>query len=260
MGVVLNGTGEKNALKAVSQTDDEMRVGNYIVLFGGRDLMGDYFTKGTDLTSNYTMLGTMYVDFEHGMDPDGLGNDQDQVIGLVDWKSAKVDDVGVYVQRILNRRADYMEFLSELIDAGVIGTSSACIPGKSLRSNDNEITKWPLMRDSLTVTPMEPRMLDQNVLAASKSLARVFPHSKSLAALAEIAPGKRRIKSIDDVEDFTGMERYLRQAGLAKPEAKAVVHRMKSMAGGRKAPLGDLDELMAATMAALSPAISMLHP
>ena len=33
--------GEKaNALKAISRTDDELRVANYIVLFGGKDIEG----------------------------------------------------------------------------------------------------------------------------------------------------------------------------------------------------------------------------
>jgi len=95
-----------------------------MVLFGGKDLAGEFFTKSTNFTSNYTDLGVMYVDFEHGLDPDGMGNNPSNVLGIVDWKSAKVDDTGIYVERILNRRAGYMKFVEEMIAAGIVGTSS----------------------------------------------------------------------------------------------------------------------------------------
>ena len=37
-----------NTLKAISKTDDELRVGNYIALFGGRDLEDEHFTSDTE--------------------------------------------------------------------------------------------------------------------------------------------------------------------------------------------------------------------
>ena len=59
-----------NAFKAISKTDDELVVENYIVLFGGRDLegvgskrvnpdgsKGEFFTKNTDFESDYTKTG-----------------------------------------------------------------------------------------------------------------------------------------------------------------------------------------------------------
>jgi hypothetical protein len=122
-------------------------------LFGGKDLVGEFFTKDTVFKSGYTDLGLLYVDFEHGMDPDRIGNDDSCVIGTIDWKSAKADDTGIYVERILSRRAGYMEFIEELIDAGYMGSSSAAIPGKTTKKSSGEIVEWPLMRDSLTVTP-----------------------------------------------------------------------------------------------------------
>ena len=59
---------------------------------------------------------------------DGIGNDANNVLGVVDWKSARVDDKGIYVERILDRRAGYMQFLEEMIKAGVVGTSSMAVP------------------------------------------------------------------------------------------------------------------------------------
>ena len=116
-----------NNLKTLSKTENDLVVGNYIVLFGGRDLVGEYFTKNTKLDSPYTDIGTLYVDFEHGIDPDNLGIDDNSVLGLVDWKSARFDEKGVFVERVLNRRAKYVDYLEQLIDAGVMGTSSEAV-------------------------------------------------------------------------------------------------------------------------------------
>jgi len=92
-----------NALKAISRTDDTLTVANYIVLFGGRDLEGEYFTPTTVLDSPYTKAGRLPVDWEHGLEKSGPG---DMVLGYVDWSTAKADDRGVWVQRTLDRHND----------------------------------------------------------------------------------------------------------------------------------------------------------
>ena len=65
---------EGNEIKAISQTETELRVGNYLVLFGGRDLTGivhranrngtrgEYFSKNTNFESDYTQTGVLHVD------------------------------------------------------------------------------------------------------------------------------------------------------------------------------------------------------
>jgi hypothetical protein len=81
-----------NELKAISKTDTELRVGNYIALFGGKDLEGEHFTPETDFTSSYTKTGVLYVDWEHGLGKKIDGKSApgpDDVLGYVDWKTAK---------------------------------------------------------------------------------------------------------------------------------------------------------------------------
>lgn len=213
-----------NNLKAISKTDDDLRVGNYIILFGGEDLSGEFFTKNTEVKSSYTDLGVLYVDFEHGFDPDGLGNDQDNILGVVDWKTAKIDDKGIFVERVLSRRSQYVGFVEDLIDAGLIGTSSQSAPGKSVKKSSGEIVEWPLMRDTLTVMPMEPRMMNDNVLTAAKSLISAFPHSKSLQKLAGIQP-----RDIETIQDLKSAEKYLRDSGMSRSESVAFLARIKNL-------------------------------
>lgn len=218
--IIWNDSGKAvlNSLKAISQTDTELRVGNYMVLFGGKDLTGEFFTKKTHFDSNFTDLGVLYVDFEHGRDAEKAGNSQHNVLGIADWKSAKVDDTGIFIERVLNRRAEYMKYLMQLIDAGIMGTSSEAIPGTPRKKSSGEIIEWPLMRDSLTVTPMEPRMLDMNVLTAAKALYGMFPNSKSLALLTG-APENER-KTLSERE----FERLLTQdAGFTRSEARLIM-------------------------------------
>jgi hypothetical protein len=231
-----------NSLKALSKSVNDIVVGNYIVLFGGRDLAGEYFTKNTKFESPYTDIGTMYVDFEHGIDPDGMGMDDNSVLGVVDWKSAKVDEVGVFVERVLSRRSQYIDYLSALIDAGVMGTSSEAVRGKVSKTRDGEITVWPLKRDSLTVTPMEPRMISENLLQAAKSLREFFPAAKSLATL--VGEPVNADKTIETFKNLADAEDFLRDAaGFSKAKAVAFVSRVKSLA--TRSDSGGLDELAA---------------
>lgn len=218
-----------NHLKTLSKSDNELIVGNYIVLFGGKDLAGEYFTKSTRFDSGYTDSGLLYVDFEHGLDPDGMGLDDSHVLGFVDWKSAKTDDRGVFVERILNRRAKYVDYLVQMIEAGIVGYSSESIRGKATRTRDGEITHWPLKRDTLTVTPMEPRMITENVISAAKSLAAAFPGSRSLAALTGVdLPSE--VKTIESIETVRDAEAYLREVGrFGKTQAAAFISRFKAL-------------------------------
>jgi hypothetical protein len=176
---------EDNALKAVSETDDELRVANYIVVFGGRDLegtangnknadgsRGEFFTPQTILDSEATAKNAVMVDWEHAT---GRGKPMDGVapgefLGRVDWKTARQDERGVWVERILNRRNKFVQWLETLIKAGIVGNSSEADPRRVQKAANGEIKRWPLLRDTLTVSPMEPRMMTQNVVTALKAL------------------------------------------------------------------------------------------
>ena len=188
-----------NNLKPISKTHDELRVGNYIAFFGGKDLEGEHFTPQTDFESPYTKTGRLYVDWEHGMGKEVDGKTApgpDDVLGYVDWKTAKPDEMGMWVERILDRRNQYVKYLEVLIEAGMIGNSSATTNGGAEVSKSGEITRWPLERDTLTVMPMEPRMMTDNVISAVKGLAKTNPILEAL--LPEKPEGLTRSATDDD--------------------------------------------------------------
>ena len=235
-----------NALKAVKKTDDQLVVENYIVLFGGRDLegavndnrnpdgsVGEFFTKSTDLRSAYTNTGRLYVDWEHGF-ADGDEPNADEPLGFVDWTTAKADDTGVRVQRILDRRAAFVRMIEPLIDEGMIGTSSEAVPQKVRKADTGEILRWPLRRDTLTVTPMEPRMLSENAMRAVKALADKVPTLKSL--LGEDAEPVKSPPSTGDP--------YLATATIQIDPADLaaqIVERLRQPAAEATPPAADID-------------------
>lgn len=211
---------EGNELKAIQMTTEELRVGNYIALFGGRDLegivtkrrnpdgsTGEFFTKNTQFESSYTDLGVLYVDWEHGYDEEGP--DPDDVLGYVDWKTARMDEKGLFVERVLNRRNRYVKFIEQLIVDGMIGTSSQAIPNRVKKGVNGEIKVWPLKRDTLTVQPMEPRMITQNSLSALKALSQRHPALKSIVDQIDLGaiPEVSRSKAVTTAQKDTGSER-----------------------------------------------------
>lgn len=176
-------TYSNNCLKAISKTEDELIVANYMVLFGGRDLeglasprvnadgtKGEYFTKSTQFESDYTTTGQLLVDWEHRTQPDGVGPDAEDIFGYVDWKSAIIDDTGLFVKRILNRRNRYVKMLEALFEAGLLGSSTEPVQKSVVKKPDGEIVIWGLKRDTFSVTPMDPRMIAENHLEAVKAL------------------------------------------------------------------------------------------
>lgn len=197
---------QDNCLKAISIEGDEMRVANHIVLFDVRDLegvasknvnadgsKGEYFTSKTVLESAFTETGRLLIDWEHGltkgvMDGDDLAAPgRDDVLGYVDWSTAKATEQGLWVERVLNLRNKYMAFLKHLIEAGKIGTSSEATDDGVQKAADGQIITFPLRRDTLTVKPMEWRMMTDNPLLA-KAVNGLLELSKATTE-PETTPG-----------------------------------------------------------------------
>ena len=139
---------------------DAVLVGNYMILFGGEDVEGEAFARNVDLESRYTRSGRIYVDWEHGHDC----IDYDEVIGYIDWDTVKIDERGVYAIRVLDGSNKYVQWIKELIEEGRVGSSTQAVFNE-VEKKHNIIRRWGLQRDSLTVCPAEPRMLDTNKVA-----------------------------------------------------------------------------------------------
>lgn len=182
-----------NAFKTISKTSTELIVGNHIFLYGSaqqRDLegiasnavnkdgsRGEFFTKRTEYVSDFTeVVGRLPVDFEHGGKPGGKNDPgRNNILGYVNWETVKATPDGLWVERILDRGNEYVKLLEPLIEAGLIGSSSEPVQEGIRKAANGEILQWPLFRDAITITPMEPRMVGQNSLSVeSKALLKSF--------------------------------------------------------------------------------------
>lgn len=231
---------QTNALKAISMTPDEMRVGNHLILFGGRDLegyefgkhyptkfnpdgsVGERFSSEVDITSDYLKAGVV-VDWEHGRDPDLIGNDKDAILGYVDLKTIRRTPKGIYAERVLNRRHAYMQWLEPLILARVVGSSTEPVQKSIQKQPDGTITRWGLKRDTLSVTPMDFRMLtDANAITALKAL-HLYPEDPSKdESVVEGVVEKHEAKSVKGNKPMNDLEAILASDLSAEVKAKLV--------------------------------------
>lgn len=174
------------AIKVLSETDDLLKVGGYGVIFGGRDLEGETFTKGTDYMLD--MVPVKPVFYDHSLRP-GM----DDPMGMVGNEDIKVDDIGIWVESELHRHAEYMAGVEKLIAKGALGYSSGTV-GHLARREGKNITRWPIVEFSLTATPAEPRTLGVSQL---KSLAKAYPNLE--AALLEVAQDSHDASATEQV-------------------------------------------------------------
>lgn len=174
-----------NYLKVLDDetTDDNLVIEGYIAVYGGKDLTGEHFTADTNFESAYTRKNSILIDWEHGMEPDKVKNQpgRDDILGKVEWTTAVSDDIGLLARHVLDRREKYVsQFIEPLARAELLGSSSEATPKGIQKTATGEITRWPLKRQSFTVTPAEPRLLTDNQLRVIKSLSNEYPQLKSL--------------------------------------------------------------------------------
>ena len=118
--------------------DNEVKmVSDYVIkgraiVYGGRDLVGDYFTKDTDLGESRSFIG-MPVYYDHA-----LGDERNQ-IGIV--KQWITDDGGIDVEIELSKRYRYVEQVLELVKKGAIGLSTGAV-GNTVVREKGQLKRW----------------------------------------------------------------------------------------------------------------------
>jgi len=151
------------AIKA--KTDDSVTIAGYGVIFGGVDLEGETFEPDTDFMLD--LVPQKLVLYDHGAQ-------LKHIIGKA--SVVEPDEFGLWVEAELDRHAEYVAQIEELVKKGALGWSSGSV-GHLARRNGKSIETWPIVEFSLTPTPAEPRTLGVEVI---KSLAEV---DKQFAAL-----------------------------------------------------------------------------
>ena len=146
------------SVKVLDETEGEVKVGGPLVVFGGEDLEGEFFTPDT------------YFGAQAKASPDGFVLDAMYNHGIVTSPQLKAlaehefmpleaskTDTGIMASIILRERDEYEAMLAEMAKAGKLGWSSGSAPHAVRKSANGEIKRWPLIEGSLTPTPAEAR-------------------------------------------------------------------------------------------------------
>lgn len=151
-----------DTLKAL---DDKGRVGGYAVRFtdpSHRDSYGDYFTKDTYLGAHQG--DGVDILFHHGMPLQTsrrMTEAQKQAFEAFrnhifsGTAKTKKDDVGLFVEVVLDMADAYEKAVFGLVKAQKLGWSSGSTWHMVKRTDDGEITRWPIIEISLTPQPAE---------------------------------------------------------------------------------------------------------
>ncbi len=100
-----------NSLKIISLRPDSITVANHILTSANGWRPGKALTTLTEATPVTLPTG--------------------QPVGIVDWSTAKADDAGLWVKRILARRSQYVKMLERLLERGLVTTRPICEAGKA---------------------------------------------------------------------------------------------------------------------------------
>ena len=151
-----------DTLKAL---DDKGRVGGYAVRFTDgdhRDSYGDYFTKDTYLGAHQG--DGVDVLFHHGLPLyTSRRMTEEQKKAFEAFRNhifssptkAKKDEVGLFVDVVLDMADAFEKAVYDLVKAGKLGWSSGSTYHMVKRTDDGEITRWPIVEISLTPQPAE---------------------------------------------------------------------------------------------------------
>lgn len=200
----------------------EGKVGGYLVRFSTErdpDLVGDFFTKDTDLGIEAGSRVPVY--YQHGYDT----HFKSKRIGRA---SVEYQDAGIWLEAQLEMRDEYERGLMELAEAGKLGWSSGAAGHLVEREQVGKswhIKSWPIAEASLTPTPAEPR----NTAVSVKSLYNIEQEQAppEPEIIEEVKMTEEKVQEVKaEMPDFEALIKQAAQEAvklMREPEVKAGV-------------------------------------
>lgn len=141
-----NEEGKFFPLELKTTSDGHYRIAGYGIVFGGSDLVGDVFTRETDVGNR--SLKNLPVLYDHGM-----ASFKGRIGKVTD---SAVDEIGHWFEAELDKSSQYAQQVVELVRKGALGLSTRALD--TLVEREGGILKtWYPVEISLTTTPAEPR-------------------------------------------------------------------------------------------------------
>ena len=169
---------------AIKRLDDG-KIGGYLVRFSTADdpdLEGDYFDAFTDFGIDDGAKSTVWLNHRGPLYT--KSGDKYQMKKPIGSGVLRVDEIGVFIEAVLDERERYDELLDKL--GWSSGTASHLVDREQI-GKAWHITRWPLGLDaSLTPTPAEPR----TAVIPLKALTLDEPETKAEGELGESKPAE----------------------------------------------------------------------
>ena len=193
-----------DAIKVISETDDTVTIGGYLVRYGNpvdTDLEGDYFTPDTYFGENTKAT----VVYHHGMDAK-MGARR---LGTGELKR---DDAGLWMEAQLKMRDEYEKYIAEMVKQGKLGYSSGAVGHLVERTptgKANRIDTWIIGEASITPTPAEPR----NIVSLKSLFAGTEGDVQESIKTEDVQGTEESVTDTDtNLSDFTAMENNTQKA------------------------------------------------
>ena len=171
-----------DSITVKSETDSHFTLEGWAVVFGGKDLTGETFTKDTDFWLDKLGQSKPLL-YDHGFD-DAL---KTNVIGTADLSNR---EDGLWFEAQLSKANRYAQQVLKLAKAGVLGASSGAV-AHLVRIEDTFLKAWPIAELSLTVQPAEPRTLGvaelRSLVAHAEALKDLLPEEATEVVSEQVA-------------------------------------------------------------------------
>ena len=191
-------------LKILEQDDSQAVIGGYGVVFGGVDLDGETFTAETDFMLDLVPRKLVYIDHSEAT----FTTDDGKRIKLtaIDDPVGEVlevtpDDVGLYMRLQIDKANRYWNIVEQMLATGKAGLSSGTI-GHLARRKGSEITRWPIVEESITLTPAEPRTVAgvtrlKHLVEANPELEAIVTEADGTPAVGDAATDEAEANQIE---------------------------------------------------------------
>ena len=163
----------EKAIKILSEDEEGAVVGGIMCIYADaerKDLQGEYFTPETK-TWHETYKSVPAL-FHHGLDGTiGLSPVGRRV-------KAEVQDEGLWVEDWLDKSSEYWKLVKPLLEAKALYYSPGSAPHLVRKADDGRLISYPVIEDTMTVTPAQHRLRPiERIKAAYKSAGLDLPES-----------------------------------------------------------------------------------
>ena len=197
-----------HALKILEEDDQHAVIGGYGVVFGGDDQDGEGFEPDTDYMLDLVPVKPVFIDHSEGGTVTTADGKTYKLAGIHEPVGRVIevtpDNVGLYMKLQFEKSGRYWQLVEQMVQSGKAGLASGTV-GHLARRKGNRIVRWPIVEESITMTPAEPRTVGierlKHVAEVNPTLKALIPEAAGEAAADGAADGESLDRKRERITD-----------------------------------------------------------